>query len=715
MTDPIVGPVEFPWARWDLTSAYDHAVESDLGRQLLCVGLKRLLDSRPLALGRDPVDELCSVRDPLLGDAVHISPSVRAVSVWFGQKGVWRCLATSRPSVPMTRDFQDMLADAADRDVPVFQSSVAGNSGNPIRSIQSLDPAVPSSDRSAVKSQDLPNPPTLCVATRFQSPTSAARHLLWEIEPPALPLASFPWLSISSAVECLLGLRDQLLDSGQAASHLLALLEFTASWNRSKDTAALLRQIAETSTRWIPCERATIFLWDRANRQLVGRPALGVEEQDFRIPDDAGLVGQVIQSRRPGRVDMDVPVEQAQVDRRMDELLKFQTKTLLCVPLFDEQQECIGAFELINRASGNFNDHDLASLQLLARHAAIALHHFARVERLVQNQQTKTTEAAANVQLRGSSALMETLRESLTRVANTDLTVLLLGENGTGKEVAAQLLHYQSGRREDVLVAVNCAAIPDTLLESELFGHERGAFTDAVEARAGKFELASRGSIFLDEIGDMSLSGQAKLLRVLEDKTIVRVGGSQSIATQARVIAATNQNLAELVRQRLFREDLFFRLNVVTLEIPPLRLRGEDVIELAEYFLDGFCRSARRAPPRLSPATQRLLLAHPWPGNVRELRNMMERLAFLSSVDVIEPKDLSFISWSSLNASSTSSSSPSIDLSLSLADATRVFQADYIQQQIASAGGNVTAAAEQMGLHRANLYRKMKQLGIEID
>ena len=246
MTDPIVGPVEFPWARWDLTSAYDHAVESDLGRQLLCVGLKSLLDSRTLSSAREPRDELGSIRDPLLSEAVHISPSVRAVSVWSGQKGVWHCLATSRPSLPLTRDFQDVLSDAADGDLPVFLSSVLGIPGEPVRTILSSDRATPPPGHSATNPSDLPTSPTLCVATRFQSHTSAARHLLWEIEPPAQPLAALPWLSISSAVECLLGLRDQLLDSGQAASHLLALLEFTATWNRSKDTAALLRQIAET-------------------------------------------------------------------------------------------------------------------------------------------------------------------------------------------------------------------------------------------------------------------------------------------------------------------------------------------------------------------------------------------------------------------------------------------------------------------------------------
>ena len=186
------------------------------------------------------------------------------------------------------------------------------------------------------------------------------------------------------------------------------------------------------------------------------------------------------------------------------------------------------------------------------------------------------------------------------RVAGTELAVLILGENGTGKEVVAQSIHYLSRRRQQPFIAVNCAAIPDTLAESELFGHEKGAFTDARETRLGKFELAAGGTLFLDEIGDLSLSVQAKLLRVLEEKGFVRVGGSTPIHTDARVLAATNQNLAEMVRQKRFREDLYFRLDVVALEIPPLRERGDDILLLAEHFLADFCQKARRKVPRFS-------------------------------------------------------------------------------------------------------------------
>jgi Nif-specific regulatory protein len=275
--------------------------------------------------------------------------------------------------------------------------------------------------------------------------------------------------------------------------------------------------------------------------------------------------------------------------------------------------------------------------------------------------------------------------------------------------VVARSIHFGSRRRKHPFIAVNCAALTETLLESELFGHEKGAFTDAHEARAGKFELAAGGTLFLDEIGDMSLSGQAKLLRVLEEKTIVRVGGSKTIHTDVRVLAATNQKLAELVRARRFREDLYFRLNVVSLELPPLRDRGEDINLLAEHFLREFSRRAGRRPPKFTAAARKRLESHTWPGNVRELRNLMERLAYLSSGDRIEPEDLAFIL-------SPAAGTPSIiDAGLTLNDATHHFQENYIKQTIERARGNVSQAAKNLGVHRSNLYRKMRQLGMETD
>jgi len=310
----------------------------------------------------------------------------------------------------------------------------------------------------------------------------------------------------------------------------------------------------------------------------------------------------------------------------------------------------------------------------------------------------------------GQSPAIRTLRDTVARVAPTELAVLALGENGTGKEVIARSLHFQSQRRDEAFVAVNCAALVESLLESELFGHERGAFTDAHQGRAGKFELASGGTLFLDEIGDMSPGGQAKLLRVLEEKIVVRVGGSTPIPVDVRIIAATNQSLPELVATKRFREDLFFRLNVVSFRLPPLRERGEDIVLLAEHFLMQFAAQIGRVQPQLSAAARETLLQYRWPGNVRELRNVMERASYLAQSDVLSPADLGLAHDGALSTSSSSVQVPQPPAASPLVEATRLFQTNHIQAAIDRHRGNMTAAARALGLHRSNLYRKMRQL-----
>jgi Nif-specific regulatory protein len=301
------------------------------------------------------------------------------------------------------------------------------------------------------------------------------------------------------------------------------------------------------------------------------------------------------------------------------------------------------------------------------------------------------------------------MRGTIERLAATDLPVLVTGESGTGKEVAAQALHYRGPRSGHPFIAVNCAALTETLLESELFGHEKGAFTDAHATHIGKFELAQGGTLFLDEIGDMSPGGQAKLLRVLEQKVITRVGGTQSIPVNVRVVAATNANLTEMVREKKFRQDLYYRLSVVTVEIPPLRDRPEDVMPLAEHFLARFCRQANRPKLHISDEARKRIQGHTWPGNVRELRNLMERVAFLSAGKSVEASDLAFI------LSPQKDSFQDLADGYGLAEATDRFQQEYIKRAIKRVQSNMSEAARVLGLHRSNLYRKMRQLGMEVD
>lgn len=514
-------------------------------------------------------------------------------------------------------------------------------------------------------------------------------------------------LSMIDSVAALVGVGLENVRAQQADSRrvrrLEAILEIAGQWNRNLEMDSLLLQMAETSTRLLDAERASIFLWDKTNRILIGRPALGVDGNELRVSDQAGVVGEVVQSGELRRIDES---EGEGIDRHVDKQLGFHTRNLLCVPLRSSDDKVLGAFEMINKRRGNFTREDEVGLLELASHAAIALQNTQHFQQVLDSKKQIAQQAAEQVQMIGQSASIRKLRDTIERVADTDLALLILGENGTGKEVVSQMVHYLSKRRDEPFIAVNCAALTETLLESELFGHEKGAFTDAHDARQGKFELASGGTLFLDEIGDLSLGGQAKLLRVLEEKVVVRVGGSIPIPTDARVIAATNQNLAEMVQQKAFREDLFFRLNVVTLQLPPLRERIDDIMLLAEHFLEDFAKKARRPLPRFTSAATERMRQHTWPGNVRELRNLMERLAYLTQGEQVDVDDLAFILTSDRNSAS------SVSMGLSLTDATRQFQSDYIRKHIESAGGNMSDAARRMGLHRSNLYRKMRQLGM---
>lgn len=484
------------------------------------------------------------------------------------------------------------------------------------------------------------------------------------------------------------------------------ILNVAADWHSHQDLDRLLQDIAQAATRLLRSDRASIFLWDKSARELVGHPALGMEGKPLRIADDKGLAGAVLKSLQPRRWDRSDPHDE--VDRRVDSSSGYRTDSLLAVPLMDSKSKPMGVFEVINHADGRFDAQDEQDLIELARHASAALANTQQMQRLVQVRDRLTRDAQQQVLLIGNSPEMQNLKSTITRVGDTDLAVLLLGENGTGKEVVSRQIHYQSKRRFEPFIAVNCAAITETLLESELFGHEKGAFTDAHETRNGKFELASGGTLFLDEIGDMSLAGQAKLLRVLEEKVVVRVGGSSPIPVNVRVIAATNQNLVELVQKKRFREDLYFRLTVVTMNLPPLRNRGEDVLELADFFLTMFCTKIGRAKPAWTASAKRRLVTHDWPGNVRELRNIVERVAYLTTGETIDDTQLDFVR----SPRATSENANAIDLDKTLGDATSDFQIRYIEEQIKACSRNVTQAAEKMGLQRSNLYRKMKQLGM---
>jgi DNA-binding NtrC family response regulator len=316
----------------------------------------------------------------------------------------------------------------------------------------------------------------------------------------------------------------------------------------------------------------------------------------------------------------------------------------------------------------------------------------------------------------GEDRQLRQVSQQLHRAAATDATVLLEGESGTGKELFARALHALSPRADGPFVAINCAAIPDTLLETELFGHEKGAFTGAAARKPGRFELAHRGTLFLDEIGDLPLALQAKILRALEEKSFERVGGTQSLTVDVRVVAATNRNLKTRVAERQFREDLFFRLSVFPIQIPPLRERADDVIILARHFVDKFSREVNKTPLVLTEAAIDELRAYPWPGNVRELQNCIERAVILCDGDTIHPRHLNLSFRQPVAPAAPASPWEQIDLSGSMNEALRRVTAEVerrkLEHALKEAAGNKQKAAEQLQVNYKLFLAKLKELGI---
>jgi two-component system nitrogen regulation response regulator NtrX len=332
---------------------------------------------------------------------------------------------------------------------------------------------------------------------------------------------------------------------------------------------------------------------------------------------------------------------------------------------------------------------------------------------LVRNALEKQRLEKENIALRntmsreweiiGESPGMVELKERIAKAAISQGRVLIIGESGVGKELVARALHNSSNRSNNDFIEVNCAAIPHELIESELFGHEKGSFTGAFESKKGKFELAHEGTLFLDEIGDMSFATQAKVLRVIETQEFQRVGGSKKIKVDVRIVAATNKDLEEEIKNANFREDLYFRLNVIPMFVPSLRERKDDIPLLVDYFLKSFARLYGQKPKKVSKTTLRALMEYDWPGNVRELKNTIERFVIMHSSDVIDAKDVQPVKGLKADYSSFKT----------LRDAREQFEKDFILKKLQENNWNVSKTAEELEIERSNLHRKIKSLGIE--
>jgi two-component system NtrC family response regulator len=301
----------------------------------------------------------------------------------------------------------------------------------------------------------------------------------------------------------------------------------------------------------------------------------------------------------------------------------------------------------------------------------------------------------------GKSATMQNVFRFIEVIAASDISVLIGGESGTGKELVAHAIHQESPRKSNPFVVVNCGAIPDTLLESELFGHEKGAFTGAYTQKRGKFELAHTGTLFFDEIGELAPNLQVKLLRFLQDRKIERVGGTQPIEADVRIIAATNRDLKRDMESNVFRKDLYYRLKVAPLDMPPLRERLEDIIPLANYFVNKYCAEHRKPPMTVSPEAEARLLMHRWPGNVRELENLISRAVMLSPHAIIKPNDLGF-------------ALDHIPTDVNLKFAKKALEMDFVKKALSRNKGIVSRAARELGISRVNLYELVDKYNISI-
>jgi Nif-specific regulatory protein len=454
-------------------------------------------------------------------------------------------------------------------------------------------------------------------------------------------------------------------------------------------------------------------LIDETDQQLAFAFTLGgAKVEEFRLPLGQGIVGWVAEHGE-GVISNDVsqdPRFLGQVDRKTG----FRTKAVLCAPLRYESR-VIGAIEVLNTAApGGFTQEDLDLLVAFGGLATPALQR-TKTFSTVRNAKTAFQEVVQERYrlVSGASPLMQEVIRLARSVAVAHSTVLLLGESGTGKEVMARAIHHWSPRAEKPFVAVNCVALTPELLESELFGHEKGAFTGAIAQKKGKFELADEGTIFLDEIGDLAAPLQAKLLRVLQEREFQRVGGTRDIRVNVRVIAATNRDLRRAMQNGTFREDLYYRLNVVSISLPPLRDRREEIAALIDHFTVRYCNDMKRPLLSIDPTAMEMLRTYRWPGNVRELQNVIERAVVLSSGPAITGADLPL----ELRTPGSENGEPApheqaIDPTLPLSAAMEAFKRIKVRQALEAVNGNQTKAAQVLGLPRPNLSRLMKQLGL---
>ena len=484
-------------------------------------------------------------------------------------------------------------------------------------------------------------------------------------------------------------------------TNLLKLFEINQIINSTLDITEVLERVLKTASDVLNSEASSIILIEKNANYLAFKTVTGKkanEIKNFKIKAGQGIAGWVINEGKP------TISNNVQEDKRwfgdISKKLNYPTRSIICAPI-KIRGKIIGVIEVINNKSGNFDDKDLSLLVAFTNQAAIAienarLHNEMGIE--VKNLKTQIPQSTKMI---GSGNKMKAVHELINTVAGTDSTILIRGESGTGKELAARMIHIKSPRKHHPFICINCSALPETLLESELFGHEKGAFTGAVARKIGRFELCAKGTIFLDEIGTLSPHIQVKLLRVLQEKEFERVGGTETIKSEARIIAATNENLEKAIEEGRFREDLYYRVKVIELYMPPLREHKEDIPDLLTYLIEEQTKSMGKVITSIEPRAMDILLSYNWHGNIRELKNTVERAMVLGTGKILKAEDLP--------AEIRTKRTPiTTDWMLKSAEK------NHIEKAVQYTTGNKSKAAKLLGISRNRLDRKVKEYNIKI-
>jgi transcriptional regulator with GAF, ATPase, and Fis domain len=490
----------------------------------------------------------------------------------------------------------------------------------------------------------------------------------------------------------------------RAARDLAALLKIATRINRLRRTHELVREILESIFEIVPVDRGAILLTqgDKEFTSVYGKHRLG---EGIAVQVSRTVVERVIQG---GKAILANDIKTSDALSSAESLVAAQISSLMCVPLI-VFEKILGVIYLdTTDPIVRFDEDHVQTLAGIAGMAAVSLENARQMEWLEGENNRLRSSLAIEHSMIGESVPMQEVYSFIQRVAPARSAVLICGESGTGKELAAHAIHVNSPRAAQPFVPINCAALTETLLESELFGHEKGAFTGAISKKDGKLAVANGGTVFLDEIGEMPLSMQSRLLRFLQDHKIERLGSTRSIKLDVRIVAATNRNLEEAIKIGTFRPDLYHRLDVVKFTMPTLRDRREDIPLLASYFAEKYARECKRPINGISPEARAVLQNYDWPGNVRELENAIERAAVLGSSETIGPDDLPRRLLDAADAADDLG-----QMSSGYYDAVKDAKRQLIMNALEKSNGNYTEAAKALGIHPNNLHRIIRTLDLK--